>query len=595
MNKKRLSKLLSEMEMLKEKGVISSGIFTDIQNYYEITETQPDTKARITLVFGILGGLLIGGGIILLLAHNWSSLNRIMQSALFIGPLLAVQVISAAFLLKDNVDRVWFETVGIIYYLLIGAAIAMISRIYHVGGDLETFLLVWAVGGLSVCYFLKSDAAAFLYIITAISWAAASQQSGGNAVLFWLLYAAVLPKLVLSFRKSGSNYHRIVIEFFIIASAAASIGITLEKVLPGLWTLVYSVFFILLFLSGDFFGTRLKISRGAGLLGISAMAVLLTISELWEDVGFREIRRANRFHASAAVFDYIILGVMIALILYLIFRGRVKPTPVKMLFSSVILPVAAGFLFPDYGAIILHLYIMILGFSLTIKTIITEERKMYADIGLLVIFVSMLLHLAVYDGFSYYWIFLYCCFLVVLFIKCGLFSGRYVSGTDKYWKILCTLTGLGLIYGLSFTGSMVPLFPDDDGFKIWYIFPLIVSGGAAVYHLIPYFAEGTKRAVLVAMFPVIALISLSAGTGSALFYNLYLLIIGIAVILNGIKFKSMKTANGGIIITLILIVTRFFDVDMSFSARGIVFIFLGIIFLVFNISFSRKFKKEQGQ
>ncbi|MBI9101232.1 MAG: DUF2157 domain-containing protein [Spirochaetales bacterium] len=593
MKDKQRKWFFAELKKLEKDGVLKTEALNDIYDYYGVVETQKDNKARIMIVFGILGGLLIGSGIILLLAHNWSSLNRLVQSSLFLGPLLALQIISAMFIIKGRVKDIWFETIGIIYYLMIGAAIAMIDRIYHLGGELDTFLLIWAAGGLPVCYFLKSDVSSILYIFTIVSWAVMAQNNGGNAVLFWPLFAAVIPRLFLSFKRNRNVYHRGLIEFLVIATLIVSLGITLEKVLPGLWILIYSCFFIMLYLSGDLSSYGLRLNRGVGLLGMSILTVLFTMREFWDGVGFSTIRVANRFHPLAAVSDYVILGVLILLIFYLILSRKVKLTFVNLLFISMLIPVAAGFLYPQYGPALFHFFTLFLGFFLTIDRVIKNEHWMLPNIGLLVIFTSMLVHLGIYNGFSFYWIFLYSCFLIVIFIKSGFFRDRLDSASDKFWEMVCLLTGLGLIYGLSFTRYNLGRFPDNMVYSPWFLFPLIISAGAMLYHLIPYFKVDRKIFTIISIFPVIALIFFLIGAGGTLLYNLYLLGIGISLILKGINSRSIKIANGGILITLTLIVTRFFDVDMSFSERGVVFILLGLFFLVFNIYFSKKLRGEE--
>jgi len=595
-NKKKIKCLLDEVERLEARGVISSQTCLDIQTYYQDAGQSDNNKSKVLTVFGILGGLLTGGGIILLLAHNWSSLNRIVQSALFLGPLLTVQIIGAVLIMKKNIRHIWHETVGIIYFLIIGAAVAMISRIYHIGGDLESFLLIWAIGGLPVVYFLTSDAAAVLYLASLTAWAAAAQLSGGTAVLYWPLLAAVVPRLIASIKGSSSRNYRIFIWQLLITAVTVSLGITIEKVVPGLWILIYFSFFVMMFLSGDLLreqGAALHPVKLSGLLGVCSLTLLLGIRYFWKDVGFDYLRDGHRYHRISAVSDYIILGVFVVIILSIILSRRVKLTGVNLIFLLVLVAAAVGFLFPDYGAVIFHVYAVLFGYSLTIKKIVGEKKKLYMNIGLLVVFLSMLIHLFVYKGFSVYWFFIYSCFLSIVFIRSGMFSGRISYRSDKIWKAICLLTGLALVYGLSFLRFRLPLFPDRLDFTLSRLIQLALSAGILLYFMIPFFGKSKKAAVIVAILPLSALFVLLTGKNGTIFYNLYLLTIGIVIILNGISNRSMKIANGGIFITIVLIVTRFFDIDMSFSIRGIVFILLGIFFILFNVYFAIRLKREE--
>ena len=60
--------------------------------------------------------------------------------------------------------------------------------------------------------------------------------------------------------------------------------------------------------------------------------------------------------------------------------------------------------------------------------------------------------------------------------------------------------------------------------------------------------------------------------------------LGVAALFIGVRERRLGKINGGMLILSVLIVMRFFDMDIGFIAKGIVFIVLGIAFLVANIS-----------
>lgn len=76
----------------------------------------------------------------------------------------------------------------------------------------------------------------------------------------------------------------------------------------------------------------------------------------------------------------------------------------------------------------------------------------------------------------------------------------------------------------------------------------------------------------------------------ALIFNLYLIALGIVTLSAGLKDESLGTVNLGMLILLVLIVARFFDLDFSFMARGIAFIVCGAGFLLTNLYLLRRKK-----
>jgi hypothetical protein len=74
-------------------------------------------------------------------------------------------------------------------------------------------------------------------------------------------------------------------------------------------------------------------------------------------------------------------------------------------------------------------------------------------------------------------------------------------------------------------------------------------------------------------------------------FNLYAVVLGLVWIGSGIASLEMGRMNGGLVMLCGWIVCRFFDVDMEFMGRGIMFIVLGGCFLGANLWMARRMKK----
>jgi len=86
MHDPRLSEALPE---LVREGLLSSEQAERIRARYQAGAEQAGN--RQLLVFAILGSLLVGLGIILIIAHNWDDLSRPLRTLLAFAPVLLGQ------------------------------------------------------------------------------------------------------------------------------------------------------------------------------------------------------------------------------------------------------------------------------------------------------------------------------------------------------------------------------------------------------------------------------------------------------------------------------------------------------------------------
>jgi hypothetical protein len=150
-------------------------------------------------------------------------------------------------------------------------------------------------------------------------------------------------------------------------------GITLEKVLPGLWIIVYSALFAVLFLAGRIWHCRAPtlFQRPlfvTGALGIPVLALILTWEWPWQGIGRQHYRTTSHFHQGAAWFDYLAAVVLFTVAVALVVRAvkrretltalygamplvaalayavtlRDTPTPAVLLFNTFLLALGVG-------------------------------------------------------------------------------------------------------------------------------------------------------------------------------------------------------------------------------------------------------------
>lgn len=200
--------LMSALPELIEAGIISSETADAIEAYYE--KKRESSPNRLLIAFGILGALLTGLGIILIVAHNWDHYAQSTQTILAFLPLLIGQGFAGFTILRKAENSVWKEASAVFLIFALGACIALVSQIYHLLGELSSYLFWWTLLSLPLMYLLRSSMASLLFWcgVTYYGCQAGYFERGNTASpWYWLMIAAALPYYYhLSKRAAASNF-----------------------------------------------------------------------------------------------------------------------------------------------------------------------------------------------------------------------------------------------------------------------------------------------------------------------------------------------------------------------------------------------------
>jgi len=309
--KKHIRWLYDELPVLVKEGVLSEAYAHALRDHYGEVKAHSGRMVALTIC-SILGALLIGAGIILLLAHNWQDLSRPIRTVLAIAPLLAAQAAGGWCLVKGKESAAWREGISTFIMLMIGSSIALIGQTYHIPGNLTQFLFVWMVLGLPLMYLYRSVIPCLVYLAGIIGWAGSSQYDGGHGLLFWVLYAAAIPHLLLTMRKDRYSIASGILGWGFCIQACW-IGVALERTVPGLWIIVYMGLFSTLYLAGAYWfddaesGWQ-KPMQLVGAAGIAILTLMFTYEWAWDDVGWRCWRYGYRYHQGAVWADFLLAG-----------------------------------------------------------------------------------------------------------------------------------------------------------------------------------------------------------------------------------------------------------------------------------------------
>lgn len=201
------SQLPDALPELVREGLISAEQAERIRARYPVEPKEQSSK--MLLVFAILGSLLVGLGIILIIAHNWDDLPRAARVALAFVPILLGQVLVFVAIRKQAGNAAWREGSALILACGLCACIALISQIYHISGSLEGYLLMCSFLILPLLYIPGSITVAlgYLAMVSWYGWAVRFEHFGNTdrPWMLLLLLAAAVPFYFLEARRNGTG------------------------------------------------------------------------------------------------------------------------------------------------------------------------------------------------------------------------------------------------------------------------------------------------------------------------------------------------------------------------------------------------------
>lgn len=90
--------LIKDIQELINANVITPQTGEDILAYYK--GKAGNSQNRLFAVFGIMGAMLVGLGIILIIAHNWDELPRTIKTTFAFVPVIIGQLMGGYVILK---------------------------------------------------------------------------------------------------------------------------------------------------------------------------------------------------------------------------------------------------------------------------------------------------------------------------------------------------------------------------------------------------------------------------------------------------------------------------------------------------------------
>jgi uncharacterized membrane protein len=302
--------LLRELPKLEAEGVIDAAEAERLRVHYA-DQVSGWGRRLVVAIFAVFGALLIGGGIILLLAHNWEAFARGTRAAIALTPLVATQVLVGWIVLKRFESTAWREGSATLLALTVAAAIALVDQTYHTGGDLESFLWRWSLLLAPLPWLLNSTAVAILFLAALTWWAGASKADDSQILVMWPLAAAVVPHLVQVMRSERRGLRAANLQWAIAIFLCVAAGLGLENRVPGLWIVVYIGLFALMVALGaasrrDEEGLWRRPLEAVGAAGSIVLWLILSFDEPWRHIGWNHVNTTEKLHQVASWVDVLL-------------------------------------------------------------------------------------------------------------------------------------------------------------------------------------------------------------------------------------------------------------------------------------------------
>lgn len=158
-NNKALLWLKGQLALWVEDGVITAEQARALNDRYRLDEVRlKGVPARVITALSIIGALLVGAGMILLIASNWAAIPKPARLAMVISAILAINI--AGYRLRFTRGDYPVLGAGLMFLgsIVYGAGIWLIAQTYNISSLHYGGFLLWFAGITPVAWLLELNA-----------------------------------------------------------------------------------------------------------------------------------------------------------------------------------------------------------------------------------------------------------------------------------------------------------------------------------------------------------------------------------------------------------------------------------------------------
>lgn len=405
--------LYGQLPGLVRDGVVSAEEGERLAAHYGPLPEARSGKLAMA-AFAIVGTVLVCLGLILLFAFNWRDLPRAARVVLACLPLCASLGLGAFAVAKRMSSSAWREAVPAAVILSFTGGLALIGQTYQLPGKGDELLLPCFLLALPLVYIFDSSIAQLLYLIGISAWTCLRQAGGGEAAAFWPFLLLILPRVGFKLAKDRHSAESGLSLLMVAACLSVCLGVSLEKVMPGLWIIAYGSLFSCLYLVDGLWlegpsGSLARPFLSIGRTGLVAMAFILSYGWPWMEIGWDNMRSGERFKASLAWVDYAVVGSFLAAALSLCALAMVKRKSRDLAFALFPLLISGCYLavsaWEESDAVLIgvhlamNLFILYAGMR-TLLSGLKARRLADANLGAFIIALLIFLRFVFAEDFS---------------------------------------------------------------------------------------------------------------------------------------------------------------------------------------------------
>lgn len=224
---KYLKWLDSQMGDWIDKNLISESQRDEINKLY--SEAGSKKIEILPLILAVIGSLLVGLGIILLLAKNWSVFSRPLRLFISVVPFL-IGSVSGFFILLFEKDKSMRQSVGVFIPIAVLAGLGLIGQTYHSVMPAESLYLACALISLPFVYLLNSSIASIIYMVLCCVYITISPvEFMALSLLKASLLLLLLYPYILHLIKNGSSFENSWVHAVLIISGFISLIATTHQ------------------------------------------------------------------------------------------------------------------------------------------------------------------------------------------------------------------------------------------------------------------------------------------------------------------------------------------------------------------------------
>lgn len=381
--------LQKDVSELVKANIITTETADKILAFYSAKNSSSNN--RLFTAFAMLGAILVGLGIILIIAHNWDEFSRSSKTLFAFLPILIGQIFCSYTLLKNQNNTAWSESSCAFLFFAVGASISLVSQIYNIPGDVGSFMLTWMLLCLPLVYIFNSSITSLLYII-GITYYAVNlgywSYKSAEPYLYWILLFGVLPHYYHIFKNKPESNFMVYHNWLLPVSIIISLGTVAEKTEEWMFVAYISLFGLFCLIGEVDFFSKQKLKNNAfsvlGSFGTISLLLALSFDWFWEELT-RNYFSIDEFISEPEFYDALVISLIAGFLFYTQNKNKslkdIKPSAI--VFILFIILFILGHI-SSISLVLINLLVLGIGIS-TIKNGAKMNSLGILNYGLLII------------------------------------------------------------------------------------------------------------------------------------------------------------------------------------------------------------------